>query len=89
MKSLEKNITVNNVRGVHGRVATRLAQIAQQNDVRLYIVLEDEEIDCLSVLDVLSLAFVAGTRVQFRVYGQDAAQAIAAVENLFASEGEP
>lgn len=89
MKPLEKNITVNIQRGVHGRVATKLAQIAREHDVRLLILNDEEEIDCLSVLDVLSMAFVSGTRVRFRVHGQGAAQAIMAVEELFARKGEP
>ena len=89
MKPLEKNITVKIHRGVHGRVATRLAQIAQQHNVRLYIRHEGEVVDCSSVLDVLSMAFVSGTRVKFLVHGKGAAQAIAEVDNLFSTKGEP
>ena len=89
MKPLEKDITVNIHRGVHSRVATKLAQIAQQHNVRLHILREGEEIDCSSVLDVLSMAFVSGTRVKFRVHGKGAAQAIADVDTLFSTKGEP
>ena len=89
MNSLEKNITVNIHRGVHGRVATRLAQIIRLHDVDLYILQEGQEIDCSSVLDVLSMAFVCGTEVKFRVQGKAAIPAIADVEKLFATRGEP
>ena len=88
MKSLEKKITVNIRRGVHGRVATKLAQITRLHDVDLYILNDGKEIDCSSVLDVLSMAFVFGTMVKFRVCGKRAPLAIADVEKLFATRGE-
>ena len=89
MKPLEKKIIVNIQRGVHGRVATRLARIAQQHDVQLYILRKGKDIDCSSVLDVLSMAFVFGTQLKFRVQGKGAIKALTAVEKLFATRGEP
>ena len=89
MKSLEKKITVNIHRGVHGRVATKLAQIAQLHDVDLYILCDGKEIDCSSILDVLSMAFVHGTMVKFRVCGKGATRALVDVGKLFATRGEP
>ena len=89
MKAIEKDITVNIYRGVHGRVATRLAQIAQRYKVQLYILKNGDEIDCSSVLDVLSLAFVSGTLVKFKVHGAGSDQAISAVEQLLTERGEP
>jgi len=88
MNSLEKNITVNIHRGVHGRVATKLAQITRLHDVDLYILRDGKEIDCSSVLDVLSMAFVYGSKVKFRVHGKGATLAITDVEKLFATRGE-
>ncbi len=89
MSSLEKVIVVNIEHGVHGRVAARLAQIARQHKVSLFILQEPDEIDCTSVLEVLSMAFVCGTSVKFRVHGRGAEQAIADVEKLFSTTGEP
>lgn len=89
MNVLEKTITVDVYRGVHGRVAAGLARIARQHAVRLCILHDDEEIDCSSVLDVLSMAFISGAQVKFRIHGKGAAGAIAAVEKLLAQRGEP
>ncbi len=89
MKSLEKNITVLVDQGVHGRVAARLAQIVQQHNVELFILDNEEEIDCSSVLNVLSMGFVSGTVVKFRVQGEKAVHAISAVEELLATREEP
>ena len=49
-----------------------------------------DRIDCSSILDVLSMAFAYGTRFTIRVEGEKkkAAMALAAVEKLFAAQGE-
>jgi phosphotransferase system HPr (HPr) family protein len=88
MKPLERKIKVNVRRGVHGRVATKLAQITQFHDVDLYILNDGKEIDCSSILDVLSMAFVFGTMVKFKACGKKAPLAIADVEKLFATRGK-
>jgi phosphotransferase system HPr (HPr) family protein len=88
MKCLDRIIKVNIHRGVHGRVATKLALITQLHGVDLYILNDSEKIDCSSVLDVLSMAFVFGTKVKFRVCGKNAPLAIADVEKLFSIRGE-
>ncbi|GAB4335172.1 MAG: hypothetical protein Kow0089_04770 [Desulfobulbaceae bacterium] len=72
---------------MHGRIASRLAAIAGRFDVRLYIVGETEQVDCSSVLDVMSMAFVHGTRLLLRACGKDAAQAVAAAEEVLAGGG--
>lgn len=87
---LEKNIVVQNQRGIHGRVAARLAQIADRHKVALHIIHNGERIDCSSILDVLSMAFVYRTRFTIRVEGETrkAVKALAAVEKLFIARGE-
>lgn len=82
MNQLEKDLTVHVDQGVHGRIATGLAQIAKLYNVRLHILGKDDEIDCSSVLDVLSMGFVCGTVVKFRVQGEQAGQAVMEIERL-------
>ena len=60
MTLLEKNITVQVHLGVHGRVATKLAQIAGHYNVLMHILRNDEILDCSSVLDVLSMGLLLG-----------------------------
>ena len=90
MTALEKNIVVLNRHGIHGRVAAKLAKIAARHGVMLQILHGREKIDCSSILDVLSMAFVYGSRFTVRVEGEEkkAARALAAVEKLFAARGE-
>jgi len=90
MTALEKSIVVQHLHGVHGRVAARLAHIAARHKVILQIIYGTDRIDCSSILDVLSMAFVCGTRFTIRVEGEKkkAEKALAAVERLFAAQGE-
>ena len=87
MTSLEKQITVHVHHGVHGRVATGLAQIARQYNVLIHI-LNEEELDCSSVLDVLSMGFASGDIVTFRIQGERAGPAMADVEQLLGGREE-
>ncbi|NOQ46080.1 MAG: HPr family phosphocarrier protein [Desulfobulbaceae bacterium] len=89
MKWLENSFTVNNPRGIHGRVATRLAEIATGHDVQLYIHGARTCVDCTSILDVLSLALVHGSRVTVRAKGTEADRAMSDVEQLFERSDDP
>lgn len=89
MISLERDIRVNIRRGVHGRVATRLARIVSENNVKLTITHQEREVDCSSVLDVLSMAFVFGTVLRFRVQGENAEDVLQDIETLFSCRGKP
>jgi phosphotransferase system HPr (HPr) family protein len=90
MKVLEQNITVTNRRGVHSRVATGLAMIAREHAVGLQIIHGPHLIDCTSILDVLSMALVCGTRLTVRVQGDGAEteQALAAVQRILTAQDE-
>jgi phosphocarrier protein HPr len=90
MKVLEQDITVTNSRGVHSRVATGLAMIAREHGVLLQIIHGPSRIDCTSILDVLSMALVCGTRLTVRVQGSgiETEQALAAVERILTAQDE-
>ena len=89
-KVLERECVVCNPRGVHGRVATALARVALEREVTVHLIRPDqEEVDCGSILDVLSLALVTGTRVTVRVEGNDAASALVEVVKILEQEEDP
>lgn len=70
-------VSVGNARGVHGRVATRLAEIAANYQVCLTLTRGAETVDCASILDVLALALVQGTAITLRAEGEQAGAALA------------
>ncbi|MFZ5798737.1 MAG: HPr family phosphocarrier protein [Desulfobulbus sp.] len=90
MKVLEKKITVTNARGVHSRVATRLAMIAREHHVGLRIIHGPDCIDAASILDVLGLALVCGSKVTVRIEGERGAvePAMAAVRLVLTAQDE-
>lgn len=88
MKPIEKSITVRVNQGVHGRVAAGLAKIVQSHGVQMHILKDEVIVDCSSILDVLSMGFVFGTIVKFRVHGEFASQAISEVEELLVTREE-
>lgn len=82
MTCLQKDIVITVQQGVHGRIATSLARVAQKYGVLLHILRGDEAVDCTSVLDVLSMGFTSGTRVRFRVEGKNAPEAMTDIEKI-------
>lgn len=84
-----RTLVVGNERGVHGRVATALAEIAVRHQVRLVIDKGTECADCSSILDVLALALVQGTRLRVEAEGMHAEEALQAVEQLLTAKDDP
>lgn len=84
-----RTLIVGNERGVHGRVATALAEIAGHHQVRLFIEKGTECADCFSILDVLALALVQGTELRVEAEGIDAEEALQAVERLLTAKDDP
>ncbi len=89
MKQLEKELTVKNPNGVHGRVASHLARIAGAYDATVHIVYEKTEIDCTAILDVLSMGLVYGTRLKIRIGGRERKKAMVEVEKLLSRRNDP
>lgn len=89
MKDLSCELTVGNERGVHSRIATRLAEIAAQYQVTLTLERDGETAECTMILDVLALGLVHGQRLFVYAEGTRAAAALEAVEQLLASREDP
>ena len=89
MKRLEATVTVGNIRGVHGRVAARLASVAADFRICLLVTREEETVDCSSVLDVLAMALVQGTEVRLAVEGENPGDALNAAIGILTSQDDP
>ena len=77
-----------NPNGVHCRVAERLIKVIDEHVATVQIIDQVQPIDCTSILELLSLALVQGSRVRFTAQGPDADQVVAAVEQVL-SKPEP
>jgi len=72
--------------GVHGRVAVQLAEIAEENNVELCVASDGRQVSCSSILELLGLALVQGTKITVRVEGEQAEVALQAVKKLLMGE---
>ena len=79
---VREEMVVRNHCGVHARVATGLAAIAEADNVEIEVVFGGRTADCRNILDVLSLSLVRGSHVEVLVRGPEATRALAAVREL-------
>ena len=77
---------INNPKGVHCRVAGKLTEIIASHDAEVQICHQDEQIDCTSILEILSLALIRGSRVEFLAHGSEADKVQAAINQLLSGQ---
>lgn len=79
---MEKEVFIKNRFGLHGRPSALLVETARQFRADIRLVRGDMSVDAKSILDVMSMACTKGTPVSIKVSGQDAEEAMAAIEAL-------
>ena len=80
--TIQKTLTIVNKLGLHARAATQLVQLANQFDAKIILKKGDKEADASSVLGLMMLESHQGEQVDVVVDGDDAADALAAIEEL-------
>ncbi|BDQ33851.1 HPr family phosphocarrier protein [Pseudodesulfovibrio portus] len=85
---LSRKVIVASDNGLHARPAGRLAQEAQTFEADISLVLDDQEADAKSILDILTLAAGPGNVLELRATGVDAEAALERLEELFANKLE-
>lgn len=81
----EARVRIINQLGLHARAAAQLVKLAGTFKSRILIVREDNNVfaDAKSILSVLTLAASLGTELSLQVDGDDSAEALAALIQLF------
>ena len=82
-ETLTREVVVANSQGLHARPADMLAREARTWQSRIELVAEAQRADGKSILEVLTLAAEAGTRLVVEATGPDAQQALEAIGSLF------
>jgi len=82
-RALSKKLVVPNELGLHARPASLLVRLTQQFRSEITIRKGSEEVNGKSVIEVLMLASEKGQELTFTARGDDAAEALAAIEELF------
>jgi|TARA_B100000073_G_scaffold338949_1_gene336724 phosphocarrier protein len=84
-QTVSREVIVGIPQGLHARPADLLAREAQRWQSRIEVVASAHRVDGKSILDLLTLAAEAGTRLVVEATGPDADEAVAAISLLFDS----
>lgn len=85
MARVEDTFEVLNELGLHARPATRIVQTAARFRSEVVLERDGQSANAKSVMGVLLLLCPKGTRVVVRAEGDDAAETVAAIGELFKS----
>lgn len=80
----ERILTLTNKRGLHARAATKLVTCCQPFDACIKVSRGAQVADACNIMALLMLAAPCGTELHINATGEDAEQALDAIEALFA-----
>jgi phosphocarrier protein HPr len=86
IRSCEATVTIENELGLHARAATVFVQVASKYRSDIFVTKDGREINGKSMLGVLTLIALKGTKIRIRAEGVDASEAIAALKELVAAK---
>lgn len=84
-----RDVVVGLENGLHLTPSSQIVQLAQKFSCQLLIRKGDRVVDGKSMLDLLTLAAEHGETLQLEAQGDDAAEAIAAIAQLFERNFNP
>ena len=82
-ETISREVVVGIEQGLHARPADLVAREARKCQSRIELVADRQRADGKSILDLLTLAAEAGTRLVVEATGPDARQAVDAIGRLF------
>ena len=82
MANFVKQMLIQNKLGLHARAATKLVQLANQFDANITIKQGDKQANADSVMALLMLESSMGKHIEVHTDGDDAKEAMDAIEEL-------
>lgn len=82
-QGLEKILTVQNKMGIHARPAAMIVRTSNQFKSEIFFMKDDELVNGKSIMGLMMLAAGSGSKIKMTATGDDASEAIKAVEELF------
>ena len=79
---LTKNLEIKNRLGLHARAAAQLVQTATRYDADITVTKDGQAVNGKSILGLMMLAAAQGSCVEVSASGPQAAEALAAIEQL-------
>lgn len=78
-----RTVVVTNPQGLHARPADAFVKTALRFQSKIEVIKDSERVDGKSMLSMLTLAAVEGTKLQLEADGADADEALDALADLF------
>jgi phosphocarrier protein HPr len=82
MAKVVKKVEIRNKLGLHARAAALLVQTVSRFAAHITFVKDGQTADGRSIMGILTLAAPQGTKIQVEAVGEDAEQAVRAIERL-------
>ena len=82
---VRRAVEVVNERGLHARVAARIAAAAEAFDADIRFACKGAEVSALSIMGLLMLAATRGTKLEISATGAEAGAAVDAIAAMFAN----
>ncbi|HET8564557.1 MAG TPA: HPr family phosphocarrier protein [Candidatus Binatia bacterium] len=83
MGKVVKKLEIKNKLGLHARAAALLVQTVNRFSSAISFSKDGQVADGRSIMGVLTLAATQGSKIQVEAQGEDAEQAVRAIEKLF------
>ena len=81
-ETLHKVVTIANRLGLHARAAAKFVNVASHYEADIRLKRDSREVNAKSIMGVMMLAASQGTTVEIQATGDDATEAISALESL-------
>jgi phosphotransferase system HPr (HPr) family protein len=85
----EREVVVTGDAGVHARPAMMIVKEAMKYSCEVKLIKDDVEADCKSIMSVLGLAIISGSRLTVRADGDDEAAAVASIVSMIENNFRP
>ncbi|WP_026475777.1 HPr family phosphocarrier protein [Alkaliphilus transvaalensis] len=82
---MKKEITILNETGIHARPAAIISKTAGEFSSEIFIEFKDKVVNAKSIMNILSAGLQKGDKAMLTITGEDEAEAMMALEELFNS----
>jgi len=82
------SMVIENTTGIDALLAQKVVQAASEYDADIIMSYSNKEVDLKSILGIMSLAVLEGARVKIEAKGDDAEEAINAIEKVLLKKGD-
>lgn len=82
-QQLTKELVVQNKMGIHARPAAMIVRVTNRFKADVFVEKDEEQVNGKSIMGLMMLAAGKGSKVKFLATGNDAAQMLAEIEQLF------